>query len=134
MKLNFSLLKNQPVCIVVTYNDKNYNIHGILLNIQESKTDYKFKFDTFTLQLNKIIFLHSKLTKLNNFYTFSYNQNSINGLVGFSMFDTYGFPLELTKEIITENGFLLDEEGYKILKNLSREKSRKNSKLTTAFK
>lgn len=134
MKLNFSLLKNQPVCIVVNHNNKNYNIHGILLNVQESKTDYKFTFDTCVLQLNKTVFLHYKLTKLNGFYYLSYDKYSISGLVGFTMFDTYGFPMELTDEILSEKGFVLDKEGYEILRNLSCEKSQKGSKLTTAFK
>ncbi len=37
----------------------------------------------------------------------------IPGDVAFHFYDTYGFPLELTKEIVGEHGFTVDEEGFK---------------------
>ena len=37
----------------------------------------------------------------------------IDGENAFKLYDTYGFPLELTKEIAEENGLKVDEEGYK---------------------
>lgn len=42
------------------------------------------------------------------------NENKdIDGESAFKLYDTYGFPLELTKEIAEENGLSVDEEGYK---------------------
>ena len=40
-------------------------------------------------------------------------KKDIDGESAFKLYDTYGFPLELTKEIAEENGVNVDEEGYK---------------------
>jgi alanyl-tRNA synthetase len=37
----------------------------------------------------------------------------IPGEMAFHFYDTYGFPLELTKEMVGEQGFTVDEEGFK---------------------
>ena len=50
------------------------------------------------------------------------------------MFDTFGFPIDLTKEILEEKGYLLDTNGFEILRNLNKQKSRENSTLSSAFK
>ena len=41
------------------------------------------------------------------------NKKIISGIEAFHLYDTYGFPIELTKEIALENGFNIDEEDYK---------------------
>ena len=40
-------------------------------------------------------------------------KKDIDGESAFRLYDTFGFPLELTKEIAEENGLKVDEEGYK---------------------
>lgn len=40
-------------------------------------------------------------------------KKDIDGESAFKLYDTFGFPFELTKEIAEENGLKVDEEGYK---------------------
>jgi alanyl-tRNA synthetase len=42
----------------------------------------------------------------------SVQNNIIDGLSAFHLYDTYGFPLELTKEMATESGLTVDEAGF----------------------
>lgn len=48
----------------------------------------------------------------------------ISGKVAFKLYDTYGFPLEMTKELARENGFEVDEKGYDKAFEKHQEKSR----------
>ena len=41
------------------------------------------------------------------------NKKDIDGESAFKLYDTFGFPFELTKEIAEENGVKVDEEGFK---------------------
>lgn len=46
------------------------------------------------------------------------------GEVGFRLYDTFGFPWELTEEILHENGLDLDKEGFDKAMNEQRERAR----------
>ena len=48
----------------------------------------------------------------------------------FKLYDTYGFPLDLTEEILAESGMSLDEEGFKAAMLKQREMARKARKVT----
>jgi len=48
----------------------------------------------------------------------------ISGEEAFKLYDTYGFPLELTKEIAQEKGFDVDEEGFKKAMQEQKERAR----------
>lgn len=41
------------------------------------------------------------------------NEGKINGEMAFELHGTYGFPIDLTREIAEENGLNVDEEGFK---------------------
>jgi alanyl-tRNA synthetase len=46
------------------------------------------------------------------------------GDAAFKLYDTYGFPIDLTKEILHENKMLLDEEGFTAALEAQRERAR----------
>ena len=52
------------------------------------------------------------------------SKKDIDGESAFKLYDTFGFPLELTKEIAQENGLNVDEEGYKIAMQEQKERAK----------
>ncbi len=52
------------------------------------------------------------------------------GADAFKLYDTYGFPLDLTIEILEERSFKVDEEGFQAAMKEQREKARKARKTT----
>ncbi len=40
------------------------------------------------------------------------NSKVLSGRLAFKLYDTYGFPLEMTKDLAKENGLTVDEEGF----------------------
>ena len=55
---------------------------------------------------------------------FIVNKKDIDGENAFKLYDTYGFPLELTKEIAEENGLKVDELGYKAAMQEQKERAK----------
>lgn len=51
-------------------------------------------------------------------------ENIISAKAAFRLYDTFGFPVELTKELALEKGYKVDEEGFKALFKEHQEKSR----------
>ena len=51
-------------------------------------------------------------------------QTVLAGKDAFTLYDTYGFPLDLTKEILDEKGYTIDEEGFKAAMEEQRVKAR----------
>ena len=41
------------------------------------------------------------------------SSRQISGRTAFKLYDTFGYPIELTKELAAEHGFTVDEEGFK---------------------
>ena len=54
-------------------------------------------------------------------------QKVIPGRVAFRLYDTFGFPIELTQELADENGFTVDVEGFKEAEKKHQELSRSQS-------
>ena len=57
------------------------------------------------------------------------NETVFSGADAFKLYDTYGFPIDLTREILEEKGFGIDEEGFEKAMTAQREKAREDRKL-----
>ncbi len=51
-------------------------------------------------------------------------QTVMPGEMSFKLYDTYGFPIDLTKEIVEEEGLRLDEQSFREEMNIQRERAR----------
>ncbi len=56
----------------------------------------------------------------------------LKGEDAFKLHDTYGFPLDLTKEIAADSGLTVDEEGFKAAMKIQKETARKATKENVA--
>ena len=52
------------------------------------------------------------------------NPLQISGEQAFELYDTYGFPLELTEEIATEHGLKVDLAGFEMAMQAQRERAK----------
>lgn len=65
--------------------------------------------------------------RLEELFTTSSNKK-ISGKEAFKLYDTYGFPVELTTEIAEEKGFTVDTEEFKKYMDMQKETARSNRK------
>jgi len=84
----------------------------IITVFQSEEEKFKKSLERGLLQLEKLLKSKEKTTKV------------ISGKEAFDLFQSYGFPLELTKEISKEKGFEVDEAGFKEAFEKHREISR----------
>lgn len=56
--------------------------------------------------------------------------NTLSGEDAFKLYDTYGFPLDLTEEILEETGIIIDKEGFTSCMQKQREQARNARKVT----
>lgn len=56
------------------------------------------------------------------------NQGVLDGRTAFELYDTYGFPIDLTILIAEEQGWKVDEEGFNVALNEQKERSRADAK------
>ncbi len=118
-KINLDL--NELVEIAKIYIEKVYN--EAYPNLIEKEdyilTEIKKEMDKFNKALeqglkefDKVIFgieKHKEFAKLKGEVV----KDEISGKASFRLYDTFGFPLELTKELAEERGYTVDEEGFK---------------------
>ncbi|XTZ10093.1 MAG: alanine--tRNA ligase [cyanobacterium endosymbiont of Rhopalodia yunnanensis] len=58
----------------------------------------------------------------------TYRNSKISGVDAFTLYDTYGFPLELTQEIAEEQGLTIDVEGFEVAMKEQKERSKADYK------
>ena len=57
-------------------------------------------------------------------------EKTLSGENAFKLYDTYGFPVDLTREILEEKGLLIDEEGFAASMKKQKEQARAARKTT----
>ncbi len=57
-------------------------------------------------------------------------ENTLSGQDAFKLYDTYGFPMDLTKEILEEKGYSIDEAGFKAEMEAQRKRARESREVT----
>ncbi|MBS5197862.1 MAG: alanine--tRNA ligase [Clostridiales bacterium] len=57
-------------------------------------------------------------------------EKTLSGENAFKLYDTYGFPLDLTKEILEEKGYGIDEKGFQAAMEEQRVKAREAREVT----
>lgn len=108
-------------------------IEGSKDGYPELEEKKEFIFNTLTQEeekFNKTI--DQGLTILNEMeeQTARAGKKELAGADAFKLYDTYGFPLDLTREILEEKGLTVDEEGFKACMQEQKDKARKARKVT----
>lgn len=85
----------------VEYDELEKNKEKIISVIEKEEENFQKTIDSGLDILNEYI----KDLKDNN-------KDTLNGEDAFKLYDTYGFPLDLTKEILTENNLKVDTEAF----------------------
>ncbi len=62
------------------------------------------------------------------------NVETIPGSLIFRLYDTYGFPVDLTSDIAREKGYQVDEAGFEIAMEAQRSRSRESSKFDADYR
>jgi len=75
--------------------------------------------------------LQAELTQLNR--AGSGATKVLGGAIAFKLYDTYGFPLEVTKELCEEAGIEVDEDGYELAMRQAQERSRGSSDMDLVY-
>ncbi|MDR1882183.1 MAG: alanine--tRNA ligase [Prevotella sp.] len=58
-------------------------------------------------------------------------RNELNGADAFTLYDTYGFPIDLTELILHENGMTVDNEGFKAEMQKQKDRARNAAAVET---
>jgi alanyl-tRNA synthetase len=100
-------------------NNFTHQIAGVVINLMseiypELKRNKKFVIDNLLVEEEKFNrTLQQGLKKFHkNIKTLKHENKRINGKMVFDLFQSYGFPLELTQELAQENGLMVDEAGF----------------------
>lgn len=89
-------------------------------NLEYIKKIVKIEEESFSKTLDQGIQLVNNEIK----YLKDLGQKELSGEISFKMYDTYGFPFELTQEICEQEGISVSEEAFKIEVEKQKEKAR----------
>ncbi len=95
------------------YPELNTRKNHILSTIKDEESRFLQTLD------NGTSILHDEIKKLK-----SQNQKSVSGEILFKMYDTYGFPVDLTSLMAAESGLTSDETAFDKIMQSSKEKAK----------
>ena len=76
-------------------------------------------------------FLKTLSGGLKRFDNLEVENNEIDGQTAFELYDTYGFPIDLTRLIASEKGWKIDETGFELALQAQKQRGRDDSKKVT---
>ena len=128
----------------IRYADKLGLNHNTLIDISkfiienmnkwypELKVNKDFIYSVIEQEQEKFSIVFDRgLVELENFMESNKDQD-INSDLLFKLWDTYGFPVELTSEIANENNVKVDMPGFDSLMNNQKKRSRESSRFETS--
>lgn len=114
-----------------------YEIVDLLVDIYkgvftelESQRDY-LRDQIFAEEKQFLSTLAAGTKRLNKYLEDHPSQKEIDGNFAFQMFDTYGFPLDLTELIARENGHTVDTKGFDKALQIQKERSKAATQIKT---
>lgn len=81
-----------------TYNELRENSEFILTELEREETQFAKTLEVGEREFSKMIE--------------GISGTALSGEMAFKLYDTYGFPLEMTKELALEHGLSIDEDGF----------------------
>ena len=132
IKYNFGLLKQ--LNIGFSTEDKRLRVHGTLLDVKKTQGKYRFIYQNNYIEMDELTFSNCKFEKEGDIYWFvAQSKPTCSGLFLFTMYDTYGFPLELSEEECEMNDVIPDREGFLLLREIQKNKTKNTFKNKDAF-
>ena len=125
-------------------NEVKYDIHlpgyhiGLILaknnseeTVIQTSLGTKPTFDTRIVNIDNLKFLEFKLPPVINEGVRLFESNIIDGEFAFELFDTFGFPIDLTQLMAREKGLEVDMEGFNKGLEVQKNRSRKAAEVDT---
>ena len=123
LNINHTFMDSLVDVVIDNYRDIYPELEQNRKSIKKLVTKEEELFQKTLLQGEKIlddIFKNSK-------------NNTISGEDAFKLYDTYGYPIELTEECANERGFIVDNDGFKRHMELQREQARRSRKVENSM-
>ena len=93
------------------------------VNLEQCRIDLEAEEKRFNATLDKGEAMYRKVAEQLKLH----NQTQISGKTAFKLYDTFGFPLEMTVEMATKDGLTVDKEGFDEANRKHQELSRTTS-------
>jgi len=72
----------------------------------------------------EVSFLRTLVTGIQRFDSYKTNEPIVNGDFAFELYDTYGFPIDLTSLMAREKGWKIDMKGFEVALDQQKQRSR----------